>query len=195
MSSEKLISIKSRRGELFVVRVDEENYDMLIDMGPWHVNNSGYVCHTSGKDAVLMHRVIMGLEPGDKREVDHINRDKLDNRKSNLRIVTSGENNRNRSKKKKKSGSRFLGVSKNKSGFMARMYDFDGNQVYLGNFRHEVDAAEAYDKARMAAGLAPANFPSEVYGSSTFPSVYTAEDYRKFKLEAIAKDMSQEEEA
>lgn len=185
--SEKIITIQNKRGKIFIIRVDEEDYDMLIDMGPWHINSRGYAVHSEGRSCVFMHRFLMGLEEGDKKVVDHINRNKLDNRRNNLRVVTQAENQRNRSKHKI-GGSRFLGVSRTPSGFMARMYDFEGRQRYLGSFRHEVDAAEAYDKARIAAGLPPANFPSDIY-SSPFPSVYTAEDYKKFKLEAMAKDM------
>ena len=188
--SEKIISIKSRSGELYIVRVDEEDFARLVDAGPWHINTHGYAVHTEGRKCLYMHRVIMGLEEGDSRVVDHKNRDKLDNRKGNLRIVTQAENRRNCSKHKI-GGSKFLGVSRTKSGFMARMYDFEGNQVYLGSFRHEVDAAEAYDRARLAAGLPSANFPSEVY---SIPSIYTAEEHRQFRLEAISKDMSQTEE-
>jgi HNH endonuclease len=39
-----------------------------------------------------MHRIIMGLERGDTRMVDHINHDTLDNRKQNLRVVTNALN-------------------------------------------------------------------------------------------------------
>lgn len=45
---------------------------------------------------VLLHRVIMGLTPGDGREVDHRNGDGLDCRRANLRIVTHAENGQNR---------------------------------------------------------------------------------------------------
>jgi len=48
------------------------------------------------KLSVFMHRHIMGLSRGDGKVVDHINRDSLDNRRSNLRICTRSENNKNR---------------------------------------------------------------------------------------------------
>lgn len=43
-----------------------------------------------------MHRFIMGLGPGDPREVDHLNHNGLDNRRENLRIVSHLENGQNR---------------------------------------------------------------------------------------------------
>jgi len=43
-----------------------------------------------------MHRFLMELAHGDKRQVDHFNHDTLDNRRSNLRIVTQSENAKNR---------------------------------------------------------------------------------------------------
>ncbi len=45
-----------------------------------------------GGQSNVLHRYLMGLEPGDKREVDHINGDTLDNRRENLEIVSAGEN-------------------------------------------------------------------------------------------------------
>jgi hypothetical protein len=56
----------------------------------WHIQSKGYV---SSKKAGLLHRLIIGAEPA--QLVDHINRNKLDNRKANLRIASRSENVRN----------------------------------------------------------------------------------------------------
>ncbi len=46
---------------------------------------------------IYLHRALFGLEEGDARQVDHVQRDlKLDNRRSNLRVVTTGEQAQNR---------------------------------------------------------------------------------------------------
>lgn len=44
---------------------------------------------------ILMHRQILGLEPGDPQEGDHRNHDTLDNTDENLRVATRGQNARN----------------------------------------------------------------------------------------------------
>jgi hypothetical protein len=51
--------------------------------------------HGSGQRLEYMHRAILGLTPGDGKEIDHKNRDTLDNRRSNLRIVTRSQNSQN----------------------------------------------------------------------------------------------------
>lgn len=55
----------------------------------------GYAATTIAGRTVYMHRLLMGLEPGDPRTVDHINRTRLDNRRSNLRVVSRDENYQN----------------------------------------------------------------------------------------------------
>ena len=67
----------------------------------WHVNTKSYparmVKRNDGKRRTLfMHRQIMGLAFGDRREVDHKNHDVLDNRRRNLRICTKRQNSENR---------------------------------------------------------------------------------------------------
>lgn len=75
-----------------IILVDDENYEMLNQF-TWWTNRRGYACNNNG----FMHRLIMELTKNDKGlYVDHINRNKLDNRKENLRIVTHAQNVCNR---------------------------------------------------------------------------------------------------
>lgn len=89
-----------------IALVDDEDYAKVLAAGPWHASQyrSGrwYAerkIRLSGKQTTQrMHRFIMGLEQGDPTEVDHVALDAesgLDNRRSNLRIATRSQNNRN----------------------------------------------------------------------------------------------------
>lgn len=96
---------------------------------------------------MLLARLVMNAPEG--MCVDHINRNTLDNRKVNLRICTGSENGRN-SKSKTGSTSRYKGVhvkarTKYSKIWIARI-GHDGNQIYLGSFTKEEDAAIAYNK-------------------------------------------------
>ena len=52
----------------------------------WNINHYGYMsAHKNMRDRVLLHRIIMEVD-GTSKVVDHINHNKLDNRKSNLRV-------------------------------------------------------------------------------------------------------------
>lgn len=77
-----------------VARVSPRVFAMLM-LKNWRAfrANNGYYAATSvsrngKKKLVLMHRVIMGLENGYPRCVDHANGDTLDNTDQNLRIAT-----------------------------------------------------------------------------------------------------------
>lgn len=65
----------------------------------WHLTRQGYYARDARVDGrkikVLMHRELCGLEYGDRRQVDHINGRKTDNRRCNLRVVSDAENQRN----------------------------------------------------------------------------------------------------
>jgi len=94
-----------------------------------------------------MHRFILGLDFGDKRQGDHINMDGLDNRRANLRIATVAENLHNRGKQKNNtSGYKGVFWEKKDKKWRARI-KVDGERMHLGLFHDPADAARAYDKA------------------------------------------------
>ena len=128
------------------ILVDTQYYDFL-NQWKWQVNPQGYAIRTALLDNrkynIYMHRQITGaLKSG---IIDHINRNKLDNRISNLRIVTLTTNNYN-SKKKGKT-SRFRGVHKDtRTGNFAAQITIDGKIQHIGTYKTEELAYEAYTK-------------------------------------------------
>lgn len=86
------LKIKNKHNEVVgIVKLDQENNSLLNEN--WYLDKDGYAITRTGKK---MHREIM--KPSKNLVVDHINHNKLDNRKINLRIVTKQENARNRKK-------------------------------------------------------------------------------------------------
>ena len=81
--------------------------------------------------------------------VDHIDSNKLNNLRSNLRICTQKLNCCNRSKGEGKYSSSFKGVFKNKTmpNRWCAKIKVDGKNIYLGTFIMEPEAAEAYNNA------------------------------------------------
>ena len=100
---------------------------------------------TGKRREVRLHRAIMtGL---DGLEVDHINGDGLDNRRSNLRAATHAQNSRN-SRTPKNNTSGFKGVILDKpTGKWRAQIRLDGAQKHLGYFVTPEDAHTAYCKA------------------------------------------------
>lgn len=105
-----------------------------------------------------MHRVLLGMESDDGREVDHINGVRHDNRRSNLRICLPEENAKNK-RRYRNNASGIKGVHKldGYDRWRARIR-VDGKLVHLGYFRNPDDAAKAYREAAVALHGAFANF-------------------------------------
>ena len=93
---------------------------------------------------ISMHRLITNAPDGVL--VDHINRNILDNRRSNLRLVTPSQNSQN-SGRHSDSKSPYKGVHLNKYGGWVVEIWIGGKNVYLGTFKAAEDGARAYDAA------------------------------------------------
>lgn len=99
----KLVQLSGEKGKGKFAKVDDEDYDKVLSLGSWNYTPAGYACHSSHRDMksikTFMHRFIMEAPKG--MEVDHINHDTLDNRKSNLRVCSHQSNSMNRKRKAK----------------------------------------------------------------------------------------------
>lgn len=150
--------------------VDDADYERIVALGPWRTNVrtwkgrviKTYVVRGTAPKTEYLHRVIMGVGPGDL-SVDHINGDTLDNRRSNLRICTHQENRRNtRTPSTNVSG--YKGVC-----FIKRFQKWEawivlnGQGKYVKRCNTAEDAARAYDDAaRLHYGaFARLNFPRD----------------------------------
>lgn len=142
------IPLSGHYGQGHSAIVDDNDYDMLNNY-TWHLGNNGYIkTFVGGRKNVkclLMHRLIM--DPPADHEVDHINGNKLDNRRENLRIVTRSQNARNL-RRHKQFSSRFKGVSWNSRDHLwdARLHT-EYRTINLGQFTSEIQAALAYNQA------------------------------------------------
>lgn len=150
--------------------IDDIDY-LLVSQFKWHFRKSGrtngkngYAEHSQydpklyrkarqeghtryNKKAIFMHNLI--LKPKQDFQVDHINRNGLDNRRSNLRIGTVSQNYAN-FPKKQNTKSKYRGVS-----FLKRIEGkpwqasttVNGKLAYIGVYKTEKEAALAYNKA------------------------------------------------
>lgn len=129
----EMILYDDHGNEKAVTKIDNDDIDRVSD-SRWSLTG-GYVAN--GKNG-LLHRFIFRCEDG--LIIDHINRDKLDNRKSNLRLASVSENNMNR-KLNKGNTSGYTGVSPNgKAGAWKACIGVDKKPLHLGTFANIEDA-------------------------------------------------------
>lgn len=116
--------------------------------------------------SVFMHRYILGLERGDKRQCDHRDRDSLNNTDDNLRIATQTQQNRNQGIRRNNT-SGFKGVCfKQDVNKWVVTIRISGKRLFVGHFppneQGRIAAAHAYDAAAIQhhGEFAHFNFPT-----------------------------------
>jgi hypothetical protein len=98
---------------------------------------------------IFMHREILGLKHGDPMIGDHINRDRLDNRRENLRAITRSANSQNVSKHKR-NAHKYRGVAPEQStGLWFAQLRVNGQKIIVGRFADEDEAGAAVRAARL----------------------------------------------
>ena len=158
-----------------LILLDAEDVES-VSTYQWTIGIHGYAVSGAGKEQILLHRLIAGAEDG--CIVDHINRNKLDDRKSNLRICTCQQNMFNR-QQQANNQSGYKGVCKTKGGLWQAQIQYCGQAVYLGCYGDALSAAAAYDIAAQ-----------KLFGEFAFLNLQDTEELevtqksikRKFKL-------------
>ena len=151
-----------------VTVVDDGDFDWLSEWKwsyTYNVRNIdfGYAVRRNSPNIkprqLYMHRVIVGARPGEV--VDHINGNRLDNRRSNLRICTQSENLANKQVHLAgESGFKWVYPNKKSGGWVVRM-KIAGKMTHIGSFKDKVAAALAADDValKLYGPHAKLNFP------------------------------------
>jgi len=144
----KKIALGGKRGQDKYLLIDNEKYD-LVKKYSWYLSSYGYaIAHHLGKGKnykkIYAHLLIINCPKG--MEIDHINHNKLDNRRRNLRICTRSQNQMNKIKLKNNI-SGFTGViwDKQNKKFRAQI-QVNKKHFHLGLFETKEQAAEIYNQ-------------------------------------------------
>ena len=137
----------------YIATIDVSDVQIVADVN-WHVRIDGarfYAACNLPKDgngrrgSIYMHRLLMGSPT--LMEVDHIDRNGLNNTRQNLRVVTRAQNQSNR-KTSSLSQSGMKGVSPHgKNGTWKARISVNGKRICLGYYRTPDEAYASYCKA------------------------------------------------
>lgn len=144
------IEINSPKFGKHIVLIDEIDYEIIKDY-TWRINYHGknvYAITTlkrqNGIDgkSVKMHRMILGFP---EKQIDHKNRNGLDNRRQNLRVVSHIQNQQNKISHKNTTGYKGVCFSKKVNKFQVSFVS-NGKNIWGGYFKTAIEAAKKYNE-------------------------------------------------
>ena len=144
------VPLRARDGSVraYALIDDEDAPDILAHT--WYLGARGYAMRQirmsrTKMRAEFIHRRILGLEHGNPLQADHINHDKLDNQRGNLRVVTCAQNNQNITGTRALSGIRGVHWRADRGKWMARI--ILNRKMYSGG---HFDTREEAEQAAIA---------------------------------------------
>lgn len=135
---------KNGEGKFIIIDAEDEHLfagERWIVSSGYAILNKDHVHHQTAHNLIWEHHY--GKIPND-REVDHIDRERLNNRKSNLRLTTHAQNSRN-CKLSINNTSGYTGIIEDHQGRWISKIFFNWNRYHLGNFDDIHHAAYAYN--------------------------------------------------
>lgn len=120
--------------------IDDKDFEK-VSIRKWSYHHTGYV--VGGYPQVSLHRFIM--DAGNRQYIDHINRNKLDNRRKNLRFCTPTQNQYNSIPKRAKlpKGLYWRG---DRRAWVVRIKS-EGKRLFIGYYKRLGDARKACKEA------------------------------------------------
>lgn len=166
----KLFCIQDSNDDIYQFIIDDEDVERILEYKWFYHHRSGYATTNPEikngqivRKAMYLHRFIAGVPFDTDIQVDHINRDKLDCQKHNLRICNRTQNCANKEIPITNT-SGYKGVSLNKTKTKWRSYiKVNQKQIHLGEYFTAEEAAKVYDKAakKHFGEFAVLNFPEK----------------------------------
>ena len=132
-------------GTFFAIdSTDEET----IKLHSWYIGGNGYVVTNINSRRVYLHKMLLGVD--NNTLVDHINRDKMDNRKSNLRHADKSLNAANAGLRRDNTVTKHKNIKFDKryNTFIVRIVK-DGVPHYCGRYKNLFDAVRAANEHRV----------------------------------------------
>jgi len=124
-----------------VVEIDEADLETIRPY-TWLICNDAprfYALTYINRKPVRMHQMLTGFP-----KTDHKDGNGLNNKRDNLRVCNSNQNQHNR-RKHKTGSSKYKGVRLTPTGKWQARIKFHSKEIYIGSFDFEIDAAKAYD--------------------------------------------------
>lgn len=134
------IMIASNTGGKFIIDTKDFN---TVKGFKWSETKDGYIKAICRGKTLLLHRLIMNVVDS-HIQIDHINGNQKDNRRTNLRLATASQNGMNRKvNKNNKLGLKGVSYYKKLGKYRAQI-NVEGHNIHLGWFDNPYEAFEAY---------------------------------------------------